>query len=120
MTSENKGIMITGGTVNAGAVAAGDNAQAINMQPPQAPASIEEMRERLAELLGELRVHHAELDDAEQTVALAQLAAREAEHEHPNRERFIGLMRTVAAGVGSVASLAGSVTALEHAATALF
>lgn len=119
MTKYNSGISISGGTVNAGAMAAGQHAQATNISTTPA-SSVEELRAQLADLIVQLRAHQHDLDDGEQAVAVAEMAQREAAKDRPNRASFVGLMQTLAAGVGSVTSIATAVTALEHAAAALF
>jgi hypothetical protein len=120
VTSDNSGISISGGTVNAGAIAAGNHAQAKNVSAVPVARSVEEVRTQLADLVRELRAHQDDFDDGAQAIAVAEMAAREAAKERPNRASFLGLMHALASGVGSVASVATVVTALEQASAALF
>jgi hypothetical protein len=118
--STNFGISITGGTVNAGAMAAGENAVATNEMRPSSPASIEGLRAQMMALVDAVRAHTAELDDGDQSLNVAEIAQRELAKEQPNKQSFLGLLKSLAAGVGSVAALASAVTTIEQAAAAIF
>ena len=118
--STNFGISITGGTVNAGAMAAGENAVATNEMRPSTPASIEDFCAQMTALVDAVRAHTAELDDGDQSLNVAEIAQRELAKEQPSKQSFLGLLKSLAAGVGSVAALASAVTTIEQAAAAIF
>ncbi len=106
--TKNLGISITGGTVNAGAMAAGEIAVATN-EIRQSPAvSLEELREQMAALVDAVRAQAASLDDGDQSISVAEVAQRELAKERPNKQSFLGLLKSLAASVASVASLAGA------------
>jgi hypothetical protein len=117
--SKNTGIFVTGGTVNAGAMAAGTQASAVNVTQ-SAPRDIAEFRAQLAQVLQEIAHSADQLEDGEQASVVGQLAAREAAKEHPNKDSLTGLLGSLAASVAAVVPLASAVGALEHAVAALF
>lgn len=120
MMAKNFGISVTGGTVNAGAMAAGENAFATNLPQTPQSASLDDLRTQMAALVEAVRFHATALGDGDQSVTVAEVAQRELAKERPDKQSFLGLLQSLAAGVGSVASLAGAVTAIEQAAAAIF
>jgi hypothetical protein len=119
MTS-NSGISITGGTVNAGAMAAGDHAKATTttQQPPA--ASLDDLRNEMAALVDAIREHAARLADGEQAVAVAEDAQHELAKPAPDKHTLLATLQKLASGVGSIGSLATAVAAIEHVAATLF
>lgn len=117
--STNYGISITGGTVSSGSMAAGEGAIATSISSASDINSLSDMRAEFASFLSSLRDQQPALEDAGQTVAIAELAAKEMDKDQPNKGSILGLLHLVASGVGSVASLAGSLTALERAASTI-
>jgi hypothetical protein len=116
----NEGISISGGSVQAGAMAAGTHATATNVTATPATETLEDLRVRMAELLRSVREQAPSLPDGASSVTVAEVATRELEKEQPNKHSFLGLMQSLAAGVGSVASLAGAVSSIQESAAALF
>jgi hypothetical protein len=120
MSGRNSGIQISGGTVNAGAIAAGTRAVASNVSTSgDAAQALAELRRSLADLAEQVRAQAADLDDPEQAAAVADLARAEAEKEKPNHRSLLGLLQTLSAAVGSVATLGGSVNAIIQTVSAL-
>lgn len=120
MNSKNSGIQISGGTVRAGAMAAGDHAGASNVSTSDhTPQALAELRKSLADLAEQVRARAAELDDPDQAAAVADLAKAEAEKEKPNHRSLLGLLQALGAAVGGVATLGGSVNAIINTVSAL-
>ena len=125
MTDErtNQGIIITGGKVDVGAMAAGPNAQAISnvhsASEALAARGQTELAERIEELLQALREHEAELADRDAAFQLTDRIAQELEREQPDKPTVEGFLARLAASAGSVASITNAVGALSHAVTAL-
>jgi hypothetical protein len=121
MSGRNSGIQISGGTVHAGAMAAGNHAVASSNVSTSGDAAqaLAELRRSLADLAEQVRARAADLDDPEQAAAVADLAKAEAEKEKPNHRSLLGLLQTLSAAVGSVATLGGSVNAIIQTVSAL-
>jgi hypothetical protein len=117
---ENNGVWVTGGSVQAGAIAAGRNARASGSVHPSSPQTVDELRVQMAAVLEQLRSHSRDLEDSHATLTLAEMAQRELEKETPNKQSLLGTLSAVAAGVGSVATLAGALASLEQAVAVLF
>ncbi|SRR6266702_2588869 len=117
--TENYGISITGGTVNAGAMAAGQNATATNVTETST-VSLDDLRSQMAALVDAVRAQAPSLKDGEQSVTVAEVAQRELAKQSPDKHTFLGLLQSLASGVGSVATLGTAVAAIQQAATALF
>jgi hypothetical protein len=118
--AHNEGISISGGSVKAGAMAAGTNATANSVTSAPSSETLEDLRVRMAELLRLVREQAPALPDATSSVTVAEVASRELEKERPNKQSFLGLMQSLAAGVGPVASLATAVASLQESAAAIF
>jgi hypothetical protein len=117
---DNKGIMITGGTIHAGAMAAGKNASASGKAHPLPADTVAGLRAQMAAVVEELLAHADVLEDRDATITLAEVAQRELKKENPDKQSLLGTLQAVAAGVGSIASLASAVESIEKAASALF
>jgi hypothetical protein len=110
MTEENRGIVISGGTVNIGALAQGSHAKASNRQVVNAGPD-EDLRALIRDLLTALREHDAELTDA----PAASEAARELEQAQPDRSRIRALLDRITATAGPIADIAAAVAAVRSA-----
>ena len=120
MNGKNSGIQISGGTVRAGAMAAGDHVIASNVSTSDHTAqALAELRKSLADLAEQVRARAAELDDPEQAAAVADIAKAEAEKDKPNHRSLLGLLQTLSSAVGTVATLGGSVNAIINTVSAL-
>ena len=120
MSRKNSGIQISGGTVHAGAMAAGHHAVASNVSTSGDTAqAFDELRKSLADLAEQVRARAGELDDPEQAAAVADLAKAEAEKEKPNHRSLLGLLQALSGAVGTVATLGSSVTAIINTVSAL-
>jgi hypothetical protein len=110
MTEDSRGVVISGGTVNIGALAQGSHAQASNRQVVNAGPD-EELRGQIRDLLAALREHGGELADAS---AVAE-AAGELEQAQPDRSRIHALLDRITAAAGPVAGIAAAVAAVRSA-----
>jgi translation initiation factor 2B subunit (eIF-2B alpha/beta/delta family) len=118
----NEGISVSGGTINAGALAVGRGARATNVVEA-ASRTLEarghaELAERLEELIHALDAHASELSNAAELLQATQVVAEELVKERPNKTTVTGVLAGIAAGVKSVAGLAGAAEALAHAVAA--
>jgi len=111
---KNSGINITGGKVEAGAMAAGDHATATNISA--VPDALTDARAEMTHLLELLR---AVPELPEQTVAMAELAEHELDKEEPDKNSVLRLLELIASGAKSIASIGGAVTAVQQAVSAI-
>jgi hypothetical protein len=116
---ENRGIWIAGGTVTAGAMAAGPGATATSTAGGDPVPNVEDIRRMLRDLVQMITANAAVLEDSEQTVTVARLAERESAKEAPDKTRLAALLQLVTAGAGTVSGLAGAVEAIERAVHAV-
>jgi len=117
--NENRGIVITGGTVNADAMAAGEKSTAQSVTQIGTTPSLDNARSQMADLVEAVRARAAALEDGDQSLTVAKLAQRELAKQRPDKRSFLGLLESLASGVGSVTSLATAVTAIQQAVTAV-
>jgi hypothetical protein len=110
MTEESGGIVISGGTVNIGALAQGSHAKASNRQVINA-AQDEGLHELIGDLLAVLREHDGELADA----PAVQSAAGELEQAQPDRSRVRALLDRITAAAGPITDIAAAVAAVRQA-----
>jgi hypothetical protein len=120
----NEGIWMSGGTIDAGALAVGRNAEATNVVGAAGRTLMErgqpEIADRLADLVRLLAAHAPQLDNADELQATTEVVATELAKEKPNRTTVTGLLGGLADGVRSVAGLTTAVEALARAAVAIF
>ena len=117
--TNNSGISITGGTVNAGAMAAGHGARATNTTS-QPRVSLDNLRREMASLVDLVQTYAAQLGDGQQTITVAAEAQQELAKGSPDKRRFLTTLERLASGVGSVGSLATAVAAIQQTATSFF
>ncbi|HZD00503.1 MAG TPA: hypothetical protein VFA46_10040 [Actinomycetes bacterium] len=119
----NQGIWMSGGRIDAGALAVGRNAQAANVGTARrtlVERGQPEIADRLAELVRLLDAHAPQLDNADELQATTEMVASELTKDRPNRTTVTGLLGGLADGVRSVAGLTTAVEALARAAAGLF
>ena len=114
MTTDNRGISISGGNVTVGAMAAGANARATSVNQ-ETPTSVAEIRDQLAEIVRLLQTGSIAIADRDSVITTAHEAQRELEAPHPDKRSVLALLQRLAVGAGSAASIAGAVTAIQHA-----
>lgn len=119
----NEGIVITGGTVHAGSIAAGRKAQAIeitlqsaNENPAQGRQDLDVMIETLH---AALREHEGELADRSAAFESLQRVVEELGQEHPAKPTVQQLLSRLSGSAGAVTPVADAVAALDHAVTGL-
>jgi hypothetical protein len=120
MSGKNSGITISGGTVNAGAMAAGKGSVASNVAAGMSEAALADIRQSLDQLAEELRARASELEDPDQAIAVADLARNEAAKKSPNKATLLGLLKTLTSVVGGVASFGTSVASIVSAVSTVF
>jgi hypothetical protein len=120
MAGKNSGITISGGTVNAGAMAAGKGAVASNVAAGASESALADIRRSIDQLAEELRAKVSELDDPDQAIAIADLARNEAAKKSPNKGTLLGLLKTLTVVVGDVASFGTSVASIVSAVSTIF
>lgn len=120
----NEGIHMTGGRIDAGALAVGSNARATNITTAAEQALTDqghtELAAQLAEVVRLLEAHAASLDNPDEIKETTDTIATELTRPKPNRTTLTGLLTALAAGVSPVATLATAVDALARTAFALF
>jgi hypothetical protein len=120
----NEGIHMTGGRIDAGALAVGSGARATNIttaaEQTLADQGHAELAARLAEVVRLLETHAASLDHPDEVKEATETIATELTKPKPNRITLMGLLNALATGVRPVADLATAVEALTRAATVLF
>ena len=120
MSRSNSGISISGGTVNAGSMAAGDHAVAYSVSGTADGAQVlAALRASLAELAREVRERSPDLSDPARAESLVGLAEDEAGKEQPNLGLVRGFLEGLGAAVGSVATLGSSVASIVETVSAL-
>jgi len=118
-TGHNEGIQISGGRIEAGALAVGRGAQAHNVVR-MASRELEDrghadLGQRLEELLRQLDAHAAQLSNAQELKDSTRLVAEELVKDRPNKTTVTGVLAGIAQSVKSVAGLATAAEALTHA-----
>jgi hypothetical protein len=110
------GIVISGGTVNVGALAQGSHARASQVVRATA-GQRDDLAALTRELLDALRQHQGELADAQDAQGAAEDAAAELAQEEPDASRVRRLLDKVVAAAGPVAEIAAAVNAVQRAIT---
>jgi hypothetical protein len=100
-------------------MAAGKGAVASNVAAGSSEAALADIRQSLDQLAQELRARASELDDADQALAVVDLARNEAAKESPNQGTLLGLLKTLGSVVGGVATLGTSVASIVAAVSAI-
>lgn len=120
----NDGIIVTGGTINAGALAVGAHARAIQhlSQADQALArrgwvAIQQQLDALARAIA---TQQAALTDSDEVERLLDAVAQELTKDRPNGAMLRVIVQGLAARLGSSGVLAAAVDALGEALAALF
>jgi hypothetical protein len=118
----NEGVRISGGTIEAGALAVGRGARATNLVEA-ASRTLEargqaELARRLEELIHALDEHASELANAAELREATDVVAQELAKERPNKTTVSGVLAGIAGDVQSVAGLATAAGALAHAVAA--
>jgi translation initiation factor 2B subunit (eIF-2B alpha/beta/delta family) len=119
----NEGISMSGGRIEAGALAIGRGARATNVVEAAGQTLTgrgqAELADRLADLVRQLEAHASRLDNADELRETTEAVASELAKDKPNRITVTGLLDGLAKGVGSVAGLTTAVHALAQAAMAV-
>jgi hypothetical protein len=121
-TTGNSGIQISGGAINAQALAVGQGARAVvnNSAAALQAAGRDEVLAQLKAVLAALEAHGAALPDKTAADDLVERIAKEAAAEKPDKLTLKSFLGNLAEEVKSVASIAGTVTALATSVAGLF
>ncbi|MEX5718765.1 DUF5955 family protein [Geodermatophilus maliterrae] len=111
----NEGIIVRGGTVNAGAMAAGSGATAHNVAADLTARGQVDVARRLEELVRQLEAHADQVPGAEQVRDDAQTVTEELAKDQPDRGRLERILSRISDSVGSVSSLTQATNALLDA-----
>jgi translation initiation factor 2B subunit (eIF-2B alpha/beta/delta family) len=119
MSGHNEGINVSGGSLNAGQIAVGLGAQAIqntyNLANQLEESGKSEVAQAITELLKALEADSNKVTDKEEVTQAVQQVAEEVQKEKPNKFTLKGLLSTLKESVGSVAEIAEKVTILQKA-----
>ncbi len=110
----NQGIVMSGGTITAGALAVGPHAQATHQTVSGDPAR-QEVLDKLQALVQALQAHAAELHNADELAQSTTLIAREVAQPQPNKLTIQALLQGIAQNVQSVGSVVMALDALKAA-----
>ncbi len=120
----NEGIIITGGSVSSGSIAAGRKAQAvgITLQSPSetlARRGQEDLAAKIETLLAALQEYEGELEDRDAAFESAKNVVKELEQERPANSFLRKCLAQLSSAAGSVTAVAKAVAALDIAVTEL-
>lgn len=110
--SGNEGIWMSGGRIDAGALAVGRGAQAIQGRDADPDPARAEVYRRLEELLRRLEADAERLENPEEVRDATQVVADELRKDKPNKTTITGVLTSIAAAVTSVSGLASATDAL--------
>jgi hypothetical protein len=110
--SANEGIWMSGGRIDAGALAVGRGARASHGPAAMADPERAEIDRRLEELLRRLEVDAGRLENSEEVRDATQVVADELRKDRPNKTTITGVLTGIAAAVASVSGLATATDAL--------
>lgn len=118
MSGHNEGINVSdGGSLSAGQIAVGRNAQAIqntyNLANQLQESGKSEVAQAITELLKALEVHNDKVSDKEEVTQAVQQVAEEVQKEKPNKFTLKGLLSSLKESLGSVVEIAEKVTVLQ-------
>ena len=107
----NQGIIITGGTINAGQIAVGPHARAIQLGAQAGGVSV--IQQRLEAVVSLVTSGHAALPDSDGLLHALDALAVELARERPNGYVLRALLQSIAASVTPSGPLAAAVAALQ-------
>ena len=117
----NRGIIMNGGSIQAGSLAVGTRAHASSgAQTTPADTSIDEIKAKLEELIQALHAESGRLADPSQAHEATANLATELSKEKPSKHNILGALQQVAGAAGSVTSVLTAVKGLMAAAAVLF
>jgi hypothetical protein len=113
----NEGIVQHGGTINAGAIAVGRGARALQ-RVDAAASTLDDQREvatRLRELTALLVAHAEELERPDDVLVAAETVAEELTRPQPSRLTLTGVLEGIVGAASGVSGIAAAVAALRAA-----
>ncbi len=119
MNSNNDGIIISGGSLNAEQVAVGQGAQAIkttyNLAQELENDDRQELARAIKELLQSLEAHQPDIDDYDEVSQAVQQITEEVQKEQPSKLTLKALLNGVKESVGSIVEIVEKVGLLQKA-----
>lgn len=119
MSQNNEGVIVSGGAFNAGQVAVGKGAQAIqttyNLANEFQSEGKEDLAKAITELLTSLEAHRPQIADYDEVSQAVQQVAEEVKKEQPSKLTLKGLLNAVKESVGSVVEIVEKVGLLQKA-----
>ena len=119
MNTNNKGMIVTGGSVNADQIAVGKGAQAIKTTYRLADELEEQGKEDLSmairELLKSLEANKAQLSDYDDVTDAVEKITEEIKKDKPSKLTLKGLLSAVKESVGSVVEIVEKIGSLQKA-----
>ena len=119
MSGHNEGINVSGGYINAGQIAVGRAAQAIqntyNLANQLGESEKSEVTQAITELLKALEANSNKITDKEEVTQAVQQVAEEVQKEKPNKFTLKGLLSSLKESLGSIAEIAEKLTTLQKA-----
>jgi len=117
----NRGIIMNGGSIQAGSLAVGTRAQASSgAQTTPANTSLDDIKAKLEELIQALHAESGRLADPSQAHEATANLASELSKEKPSKHNILGALEQVAGAAGGVTSVLTAVKGLMGAAALLF
>ena len=117
----NRGIIMNGGSIQAGSLAVGTRAQASSeAQTTPAGSSLDEIKAKLEELIQTLHAESGRLADPGQAHEATANLASELSKEKPSKHHILGALEQIAGAAGGVTSVLSAVKGLMGAAAVLF
>ncbi|HTS06841.1 MAG TPA: hypothetical protein VMP68_14780 [Candidatus Eisenbacteria bacterium] len=117
----NRGIIMNGGSIQAGSLAVGTRAQASSgAQTTPANASLDEIKAKLEELIQTLHSESGRLANPSQAQEATANLADELSKEKPSKHNILGALEQVTGAAGGVTSVLTAVKGLMAAAAVLF
>ncbi|MBD3885614.1 GatB/YqeY domain-containing protein [Phormidium tenue FACHB-886] len=119
MSQNNEGVVVSGGTFNAGQVTVGKGAQAIqttyNLANEFQSEGKEDLAKAITELLTSLESHRPQIADYDEVSQAVQQIAEEVKKEQPSKLTLKGLLNAVKESVSSVVEIVEKIGLLQKA-----
>ena len=117
----NRGIIMNGGSIQAGSLAVGTRAQASSgAQAAPANPALDEIKAKLEELVQAIHAESGRLTDSAQAHQATAELANELAKEKPTKLNVMGALEQIAGAAGGVTSVLTAVKGVMGAAALLF
>jgi len=121
MADINRGVSISGGTINADQFVAGQGARAYKWETSRTlPTELENISAKLDELEKIIQTHRAQLRRPDDLVSAARAVKAELGTKNPNELTVTSILNGIVDSVRSVASIASLAETIKTAVSGLF